>query len=63
MDKKQKTINLLLVDRKIDFISPLVRNFYYFSIISQLFHVDYFNNEVKLKEKVLKLKFDDQIFN
>jgi len=34
MDKKQKTINLLLVDRKIDFISPLVRNFYYFSIIS-----------------------------
>lgn len=54
----------MLVDRKIDLISPLVRNFYYVTMLSELMHIDYNHKDVNLKEgKTVKLNFDDPIFN
>lgn len=54
----------MLVDRKIDLISPLVRNFYYVTMLSELMHIDYNHKDVTLKEgKTVKLNFDDPIFN
>lgn len=44
-----KVVHLLLVDRKIDLISPIVRNFYYFTMISELFNVDYENRKIKVR--------------
>ena len=55
---------MLLMDRKMDMVSPLVRNFTYFSVISDLFKVDYEEREVKLREgKPVTLNFEDEIFS
>lgn len=53
---------MLLVDRKLDLISPLIRNFYYITIISELFKIDYMSSEIKLKEKPIKLNLEDPVF-
>jgi len=54
---------LLLVDRRMDLISPLVRNFYYSTLISDIYQVDYFQKEVTLKEgKKIKIDFENTIF-
>lgn len=29
-------------------ISPMVKNFYYFTMISEIFNIDYTNNKIKL---------------
>jgi hypothetical protein len=45
-------------------VSPIVRNFYYFTMISELLNVDYENRKIKIREeKVVELSFDDNIFN
>ena len=33
-----------------DLVSPLVMNFYYLNMISDIFHLDYKNKTIELKE-------------
>ena len=51
-----------MVDRKLDLVSPFIRNFYYLTIISDLFHLDYVHNDVKIQDKLIKLNLEDSIF-
>ena len=64
-ESDQKIVNLLLADRKIDLVSPIVRNFFYFTMISEVFNVDYEHRKIKTRQedKVIELSFDDTIFN
>ena len=46
-----------------DLVSPLVMNFYYLNMISDIFQVDYKDKTVELKEgKKITLNFEDSIF-
>ena len=46
-----------------DLASPLVSNFYYLNMISDIFRIDYDHNEVLLRNNSkIKLNFDDPIF-
>jgi hypothetical protein len=45
-----KPLNLLIIDRRIDLVSPLVRNFYYLNMISDIFAIDFNQRNLTLKE-------------
>lgn len=54
---------MLLVDRKIDIVSPLVNNFYYLNMISDIFRIDFEHKDIALKQgRTIKLNFEDSIF-
>ena len=54
---------MLLVDRKIDIVSPLVSNFYYLNMISDIFRIDFEHRDIVLKQgRTIKLNFEDSIF-
>ena len=54
---------MLLVDRKIDLISPIVRNFYYLTMLSDAYNIDYQHKKIPWKEgKDFDISFDDAIF-
>lgn len=37
----KKSLNLVVMDRRMDLVSPLVSNFYYLNMISDIFKVDF----------------------
>ncbi len=47
--KDDKSLRVIIVDRKIDIVSPLVSNFYYLNMISDIFEVDFNKKEAVLK--------------
>jgi hypothetical protein len=53
----------VLVERTLDLISPLVRNYYYITMVSDIFEVDFLKKDITLRDgKTIKLNFEDVIF-
>ncbi len=44
-------ITLAIFDRKLDIVSPLIHNFYYYPMLADIFLIDINNPIVKIKEK------------
>ena len=59
-----KTLRVLVVDRRIDLVSPLVRNFYYLNMISDVFRTDFDHQEISLRNGAkIKLSLEDPILS
>lgn len=62
-DSQGSSLKVVLVDRTMDLVSPLVSNFYYLNLISDIFRINYHHNEILLRNSnKIKLNFDDPIF-
>ena len=46
-----------------DIVSPMVQNFYYLNMVSDIFHVDFQNKNIQLKQgQKIDLNYEDSIF-